>query len=283
VRKFSIIAAAVAGVTAVAVIGALALGRWTGLQVPFVSDSCRVFTENHTMQLNPDQINNAATIAAVGSRLQMPPHAVTIALAVAFQESKMRNITHGDRDSIGLFQQRPSQGWGSAVELSEPRVAAARFYHALTTVEGWQNMSITNAAQAVQRSAHPAAYAKWETDARNLASALIGAEGAAVSCILRESSEVSGEVAAQSLRDNATNDFGALPVKVYNDKAQLDVLIGDGTPHWGWQLASWFVAKSHQYGVKEVYFQGQKWTSKKGKWVNNETSTSDIVTVIVAK
>lgn len=281
-RKYSTILGLVAGFVILACAGVYMLGRWTGLHVPFVSDSCRAFTDKHTVRLRPDQITNAATIAAVGSRMEMPPYAVTVALATAFQESKMRNISHGDHDSIGLFQQRPSQGWGSLDELSEPRIAAEKFYTALARINGWEKMSVTDAAQAVQLSAHPAAYAKWETDARNLASALIGAEGSAVSCILRTSQDDNGgPKRAQKLHDELTGDFGQLSATLDNDASPtLTIRVGD-SPEEGWQVAGWFVAKSREYGVREVRFNGEKWRSDKGKW-SDDSSKNDRVIVTIA-
>ena len=105
--------------------------------------------------LTTEQTANAATIAAVGKRLGVPNHAVTVALATAFQESGLRNLDYGDRDSLGLFQQRPSQGWGSAATIRTPRLAAATFYAHLLRVRGWATLPVTEAAQKVQHSGRP--------------------------------------------------------------------------------------------------------------------------------
>ncbi|MGW3807936.1 C40 family peptidase [Micromonospora sp. NPDC005113] len=117
---------------------------------------------------------NAAVIVAVGAELKVPPRGWVIALATAMQESTLRNLPGGDRDSIGLFQQRPSQGWGTPAQLPDPRYAAGKFYTALLAVDGWQAMALTDAAQAVQRSAYPGAYARWEDDAIALVRVLAG-------------------------------------------------------------------------------------------------------------
>jgi murein DD-endopeptidase MepM/ murein hydrolase activator NlpD len=121
-----------------------------------------------------DQVANAATILAVGHQLGVPPRGWIIALSTAMQESSLRNLPDGDRDSIGLFQQRPSQGWGTPEQLRDPAYATEAFYQHLLDVPDWQLLPLTEAAQAVQRSAHPDAYAKWEPDARELAAALTG-------------------------------------------------------------------------------------------------------------
>src|SRR5664280_2480625 len=109
-----------------------------------------------------DRAYNAAIIAGVAVQRGLPPRAVSIAFATAMQESTLRNLDHGDRDSVGLFQQRPSAGWGTVAELTTPAVAAHKFYTALLAVPGWASMPLTDAAQQVQRSAFPFAYAKWE-------------------------------------------------------------------------------------------------------------------------
>ncbi|MGS2619302.1 C40 family peptidase [Micromonospora sp. LZ34] len=125
-----------------------------------------------------EQVGNAATIAAVGAERGVPPRGWVIALATAMQESTLRNLPGGDRDSIGLFQQRPSQGWGTPAQLRDPRYAAGTFYTALLAVDGWQALPLTDAVQAVQRSAFPGAYAKWEDDAIALVRVLTGGTAA---------------------------------------------------------------------------------------------------------
>ncbi|WP_412872962.1 LysM peptidoglycan-binding domain-containing protein [Curtobacterium flaccumfaciens] len=126
--------------------------------------------------LSAEQRQNAATIVSVGRSLGVPDRGIVVALAAAMQESSLRNLAHGDRDSVGLFQQRPSQGWGSAAALQDPAHATALFFggrnnpnagttRGLLDVPGWSSMSITDAAQAVQLSAYPKAYATWASAA----------------------------------------------------------------------------------------------------------------------
>lgn len=118
---------------------------------------------------NAEQLANAATIVAVGREMGVPRQARVVALAAAMQESSLRNLEGGDRDSVGLFQQRPSQGWGSWAECHNAQHASRSFYRALLNTHGWEGMSVTRAAQAVQISAYPNAYAKWADDAEKLA------------------------------------------------------------------------------------------------------------------
>lgn len=129
-------------------------------------------------QLTDEMTTNARIIIQVGREMRIPNFGIVIALATAAQESHLRNLDYGDRDSVGLFQQRPSSGWGSVSQIRDPRYATRAFFggpnsptpgntRGLLDIDGWQNLSVAEAAQAVQRSAFPRAYAKWEVSAWN--------------------------------------------------------------------------------------------------------------------
>ncbi|MCX5395622.1 C40 family peptidase [Streptomyces sp. NBC_00102] len=124
------------------------------------------------LDLPAEQVPNAQTIVAAGLSLDVPAKGQIIALATAMQESRLRNLAYGDRDSLGLFQQRPSQGWGSAQQIRDPTYASKQFYKHLLAVDGWQQMTVTQAAQAVQRSGLPDAYAQWDKLATALQAAI---------------------------------------------------------------------------------------------------------------
>ena len=117
-----------------------------------------------------EQLSNVATILTIGNTKAVPPWGWVVAVATAMQESGLRNLPGGADDSIGLFQQRPSQGWGTAQQLKNPAYQAGKFFDKLLTVDGWQKMPLTQAAQRVQLSAHPDAYAKHTADAIRLVS-----------------------------------------------------------------------------------------------------------------
>lgn len=124
-------------------------------------------------QWDSAQVANAAIVVAVGKDMKMPPRAWVVAVATAMTESSLTNSADAtDHDSVGLFQQRPSQGWGTVAQLTDPRYAARKFYQALATVAEWQTLPLTDAAQAVQRSAIPDAYANYETDAEQVVAAV---------------------------------------------------------------------------------------------------------------
>lgn len=151
--------------------------------------------------LDAEQSANARTVIAVGQHMAVPAAAMVVAIAAAMQESGLRNLTYGDRDSVGLFQQRPSQGWGSPAQLLDPRYAAARFYTALLEVPDWQTLPVAVAAQAVQRSAFPSAYARWAFDAAHIVSALAAYAGVACAAGASDSLTHAVDFAASQVGD----------------------------------------------------------------------------------
>lgn len=122
--------------------------------------------------MTPEMRSNAKTIIAVGRHLGASKRALVIALATAMQESGLKNISYGDLDSVGLFQQRPSKGWGSVKQILDPEYAARAFFlgtsadnPGLFDIPAWSSMTVTQAAQSVQVSAFPNAYAQWQGSA----------------------------------------------------------------------------------------------------------------------
>src|SRR3954466_15746308 len=156
-------------------------------------EGCTARVGGVVVDLSTEQAENAATIAAVAVRRGLPARAASIALATAYQESKLRNLDHGDRDSLGLFQQRPSQGWGTAKQIENPYHAINAFYDALVKVDGYQSMQITEAAQRVQHSGFPDAYADHEADGRALASALTGYSPHRFSCVVDAATDLDAQ------------------------------------------------------------------------------------------
>jgi hypothetical protein len=145
---------------------------WFTRSDPVFSQRCTASVNGVDYTLDPDQARNAALIAVIGAQRGLPARASSIAIATAIQESKLRNIDYGDRDSLGLFQQRPSQGWGTPEQIMDPVYATNAFYDVLVKIEGFESLPITDAAQKVQRSGFPQAYADNEPEARAYASAL---------------------------------------------------------------------------------------------------------------
>jgi cell wall-associated NlpC family hydrolase len=129
------------------------------------------------VSLDSAQLGNARVIYDVSVSMDLPHQAAVIAIATAMQESTLRNLGYGDRDSLGLFQQRPSQGWGTPAQIMNPVYASTAFYNALVQVPGWQSLPLTVAAQDVQHSAYPDAYAQWQPLATALVTTFSGTAG----------------------------------------------------------------------------------------------------------
>lgn len=129
--------------------------------------------------LSAAQIGNARLIYDVAAGMRLPGRAAVIAIATAMQESRLENIPYGTADSLGLFQQRPSRGWGTPAEIMRPDSAATAFYDRLIQVPGWRALPLTVAAQDVQHSAYPDAYARWEPLATDMDTAFSGCDAAA--------------------------------------------------------------------------------------------------------
>jgi hypothetical protein len=206
-------------------------------------------------ELATDQAANAALITAVAVRRGLPARAASIALATSMQESKLRNIGHGDQagpDSRGLFQQRPSQGWGTAEQVMDPYHASNAFYDALLKVSGYQSMEITDAAQRVQHSAFPGAYARHEGMARAFASALSGQAAAGLDCTLR-TPDAAGDPAV--VQAELTEAFGAVPAS--SDGRTL-LVEAEGTQAWA--VAQWAVANAKALAITDVQTDGRGWS-----------------------
>lgn len=206
-------------------------------------------------ELATDQAANAGLITAVAVRRGLPARAASIALATAMQESKIRNISHGDQagpDSRGLFQQRPSQGWGTTEQVMDPYHASNAFYDALVKVPGYQTLDITDAAQRVQRSAYPDAYAQHEVMARAFASSLTGQTAAGLDCSLRAPEEAGDPAVVQ---ERLAAAFGGDPASL--DGSTL-VLNAEGPRAWA--VAQWAVANAKALSIIDVHTDGRGWT-----------------------
>ncbi|MBB2943241.1 murein DD-endopeptidase MepM/ murein hydrolase activator NlpD [Actinoplanes lutulentus] len=157
------------GATAAGVIGAVFGGDGTGCAATVTTPGAS------PPGLTAEQARNAGVIVAEGERMRVPVRGWVIAVATALQESNLINLrTPSDHDSLGLFQQRPSQGWGTPAQIMSPDYAAGKFYERLLVVPGWQSLPLTVAAQKVQRSAYPDAYAKHEPRASVIVAAFTG-------------------------------------------------------------------------------------------------------------
>jgi len=259
-------------------LGVAAAVGWQHLRTQvrtLLPDECVANVGELGASLDVEQAQNAALITAIAVRRGLPARAATIALATAFQESKLYNLDYGDRDSVGLFQQRPSQGWGTRKQLRDPVYATGRFYDALVQVDGFETMRITEAAQRVQRSGFPEAYAAHEPAARALASALTGRSPHAFAC--RLASAEPGRAAVVSAE--VTGVFGSLvSTPVANGRT---VTVGVPGRTTGWALAQYLVAQAGRLGIRRVSYAGRAWALDE-KWERVEGRVAGRVRVDLA-
>ena len=240
---------------------------------------CTTKVNGLSVVLTATQARNASLISAIAVHRGMPAHAATIALAAALQESKLYNLRGGDRDSLGLFQQRPSQGWGTPREILDPVHATNAFYDALARVPGYESMPVTVAAQREQRSGYPSAYAVYEPDARALASALTGFSPAAFACHLTTSPGARPPAArrAATLRRTLAPAFGTVRVSV-GAGSRLEIAAVSGPQ--GWSIASYLVGRAPRLGLTHVGFDGRDWVvGSNGGWTSGGSATAGSVVV----
>lgn len=213
-----------------------------------------------TVVVTDVQARNAGLISGIAIRRGMPAHAATIAIAAALQESKLYNLRGGDRDSLGLFQQRPSQGWGTPQEILDPVHAINAFYDALNRIDRYETLPVTVAAQRVQRSGFPDAYAVYESDARALASALTGYSPAAFWCHVPEPSGSPPPAArrADAVRRVLAPAFGPVQVSVGTGS---HVEVAAATQPLGWALASYLVSHAQGLGLSSVTYDARTWSA----------------------
>jgi hypothetical protein len=275
-------------VAALAFGGAAAFVTWRGGSLPPLIpavEECQAQVDGHVVELDLEQSRYASLIAAISVQRGMPARAATIALATAYQESDLRNLEYGDRDSVGLFQQRPSQGWGTPDQLQDPTYATNAFYDALAQVDGYESMPVTEAAQEVQRSGFPEAYADHEQDARVLASALTGNSRAAFWCTVDDDRDADSPALdeagltarAAEVRADLARTFGDLSLggfepggvrdghmegSAHYDGRAIDVFVrpvSEDNKRRGWAIAGYLVAQADRLDINTVIFDDRVW------------------------
>ena len=294
------VAIGMAGVLVFLVVGVL-VDRGVG---PLIRpDGCTAEVNGLTVELSPEQAENAALITGISIQRGLPARAASIALATAYQESKITNIDYGDRDSVGLFQQRPSQGWGTAEEILDPVYSTNAFYDALLEVDGYETMKITEAAQAVQRSAFPDAYADHEADARALASALTGNSPRRFWCETSgDADETSDRLGDEGLveraavvREDVESVFGPLSLggfepggvssghmegSAHYEGRAIDIFvrpINADNRKRGWAIASYLIAHADRLAINTLIFDDRIWhagSRSSDGWSNYDVPSS---------
>lgn len=286
------------------VFAGIAGGSYVALQrygSPAHEGTCLASGLGTSHRYTTERVANAALISATAVDRGLPPRAASIALATAYQESQLRNIDYGDRDSLGLFQQRPSQGWGTEEQILDPLYATNAFYDVLETVDGYESADINDIAQRVQRSGHPEAYRDHETEGRLYASALTGQSGANLLCTL---GPVGATASPEQLRDELERQFpravesgrvasalasasSAAPQLPEDTGATALVLDPGEDETLGWALANWAVARAADDAVVQVSYRGRVWDrtahgEDAGAWGSVEGGDGERVVVLVS-
>jgi len=256
-----------------AVAGYLAFGgarRGITPAAPPPPPGCQAGAGVSAIPLDTGQAGIAATIAGVAARHRLPRQAVTIALAAALQESQLQNLDYGDRDSVGVFQQRPSQGWGTTAELEDPVYATTKFFAALVRVPRYTKMPVDQAAQDVQHSADGYAYGEWTEVATLLAGYFTGAPQAGVSCWYTPAAKPDLAGALKQL----TETFGpqgkdGVVVGITTDRSGQKkkdgrVAVVHAQRAQAWTVAGWLVAHAQQYGISQIRYAGYVWNAGDG-------------------
>ncbi len=237
-------------VVAVVAVGVVIVARMPNHQPLPGEQRCVATASGRSVAVDTEQAHYAALIAGISVRRGLAPRAASIALATAYQESNLRNLDHGDRDSVGLFQQRPSQGWGTRRQLLDPYHATGQFYDALTRIRGWQSGDITRIAQKIQISGFPDAYREHESDARILASVLTGQSPAALQCLIR---------------DQHPGDAGGLAAALHKTflvrapHSGAVITVRASSTHRAWAYAQYALANARGYGVTSIRVGAERW------------------------
>lgn len=255
-------------VVVVAVTGLVVGGRalWHAALSTVRGDGC----DFGSYSLDTGQAQVASVVVGVVIRRGLPERAAVLTLGAALQESKLRNIPagQGDRDSVGILQQRPSQGWGSAEQIADVHYATGKFLDAVVKVPNWQQDSLASVVQKVQFSADGSAYARHEAQAQQLADVLMGLTPAGVSCHFGEPSQVAEPAAVAGAL------AADLPVKATVAGRKLSVAGAS------WATAAWFVCNADQLGIDSVSYSGKRWS--RGKTWRSDASAPAAVTATMA-
>ena len=275
-------AAAIAAVAAAVAVLAVVAGLLAYHRVVPVAAGCQT-GGSQPVSLDTEQAAIAATIAGVAHERRLPPGAVTIAYATALQESKMHDLPNGDLDSVGVFQQRPSQGWGTPRELIDPVYATGKFFAALVKVPHYLRIPLYQAAQDVQHSADGSAYTNYQEQAAIMSRAFTGGTPHAVWCWpgSGSGSAVTGARSPDTgaMRRELVRTFGALNVAQVSTRSDPATAVRVIHPAAGWTVASWLVTHAAAYRISDVRYAGYQWTASAGNrgWTRDRSARSGTV------
>jgi hypothetical protein len=243
---------------------------------------CSAGTGANAVGLDFGQAADAGIVAGVAAREQLSTRALTVAYATAFQESKLENLTYGDRDSVGIFQQRPSQGWGSTAQLEDPAYASRAFFGVLVQVPDYATIPVYQAAQDVQKSADGYAYEQYTQTAALLAADYTSVPHA-VTCWYNPATQaasqgVSADLDLTGAVKGLTDTFGepgdgAVVTRVTRSSGSLALSAASTN---GWTVANWLVSNASSYGITRVSYAGYQWTARltETNWQSDVSGTT---------
>jgi hypothetical protein len=236
---------------------------WRAAQSHSIAEECRA--GNYSVA--PDQASVASTMVGVVTSRNLPERAAVLALAAGLQESKLTNLApgEGDRDSVGVLQQRPSQGWGTNAQLSDIHYATGKFLDALVEIPGWQTMPLADAIQKVQISIDGSFYARHEGQAQALSDALTGKSPAGITCSFPKPKTAASPAAVAAAL--------AQDLPVTSPRAGSATV---SVPGASWATAAWFVANAERFSIDSVDYAGRQWTRAHG-WRDDKSAPSSAV------
>ena len=261
-----------------------AVTRWGPAPPPPPASLCEAQVGSAVADLSWEQSRNASIIAGVAAQRGLVPRAVSIGLTTAFQESGIRNLDYGDRDSLGIFQQRPSQGWGTEEQIMDPYYATGKFFDVMVTVDDWQDADIGDVAQEVQRSGFPDAYDQHVATARTLASALSGQTPAAWSCIVHDSEPADPEQLLSQLTRAYGATVNAQIVTPDTVGEPVTIQITASSEEIAWSAGAFAQSWATQTGVTKVSVGQYEWTASPtvlAGWVGIPEDARDATSVTV--
>ena len=270
-RKRTVITLAIV----LALLGGLGFGAWKGyewLETRMNPHGCylQVDGADEPLRLTSEQAMNASIIAAESYNRDLPEQAAVIALATAWQESGLRNLGYGDRDSLGLFQQRPSYDWGTKEQIMDPWYSSGRFYEELVKFDNWESIDVNDIAQKVQRSGHPEAYRKHETNARALAGAFRGSKEGVLACLNRE-----GTGTDRSGLDKVVATVPGVEIQGSGSETTLTA----SSPSAAWSVAQLAIANSADAGLTKVAVGDNEWRQDVRAWKNLQSISGEAAKV----
>lgn len=253
----------IVALVAIVALAGVAYGGWRAYQSvtrQFTPEVCSVaLADGGFTSLSAEQARNASIIVGASIERGLPERAAVVALATAYQESDLRNLDYGDRDSLGLFQQRPSYGWGTEEQIMDPWYSSHRFYEELVKFTDWESVDVNDMAQKVQRSGFPEAYRKHEAKATAVAAALRGSAPETLACLSFEEDPAADAAAFEKVLavwgDQVTTSVdGASVTLTAANQAAL------------WSAVQLAIANSYEAGITSATVGGRQWASDAEGW-----------------